>query len=264
MVSSRVKKKKARAAVRNKERQRKNTFVEVDEAPAKKAAAREAVPEEQEGRPADKPAKFVEARFAQVGQKLVNWARNWVVEYAGRTRMMPGGVTADSIPDGQLEYMFKGWDSQGNETAEFGFKGFYPLRDDQADVARIMERYLYKKAIEERKMGKAIARHERAAAKAEGGEVDETGGGDATPRRPRAPRGELDPRTGCTPGSDGHAFGEIMLRVKPGAVHRKDSVDEIAALLGQRMDKAKSKALAQSWYSTLKRKKPEIYGKLGE
>jgi len=202
-----------------------------------------------------KPGKYTDASTAKPGQKLVNWSRTTVVEFTGEIRHNPGNlrIGPDKIPGEDLEYMFKMWDDQGNDCVPMGFKPYYPLRDDAADVERIMERFRYKQNL--------LA--SRAGAKIKPAEIDEATG-QPVPRKQREskPRGELDPRTGCTPGSDGHSFGEIMLGVKPGENHRKESVEKICKVLGSRMDGPKSKALAQSWYSTLLRKKPEIYGKL--
>lgn len=265
MASSTLKKKKARAALRNEARHMANR-IETDAGTAEesKARAKPAAPAPDE-LDLGKPAKFVEARHAEVGYKLVNWNRRWVVEFTGEVRRKSTWLDLhpDSVPGEQVEYMFTGYDMLGNRTAAFGFAPYYPLRDDSTDVARIMERFLYKQALEERKMGKAAEKRAATREAGQDGEVDETGEPSA-PRRARAPRGELDPKTGCTPGSDGHKFGEIMLSVKAGADHRKESVAAITALLKERMDESKARALGQSWYSTLKRKKPEIYGKLGD
>lgn len=257
MTSNRAKKKKRAAVARNEAKKK----VAAMAPPAERTVATAGKAGKELDEKALGPAgKYVDARFAKVGQKLVNWSRTTVVEFTGKVRHNPGAFRsgADSIPGEDFEYMFNMWDDQGNTLAPMGFRPYYPLRDDAADVARIMERFLYKQALLERKMGKAAEKRN-----AQPEEIDEETGL-PIPRAPKAagkPRGETDARTGCTLGSDSHKFGEILLDTPEGADHRKQSVAAIAKLLSSRMDAPKAKALAQSWFSTLLRKRPDIYGK---
>lgn len=259
MTSTRAKKKKRAAVARNEAK--KKAAVMLNPAPQearKTASVKDAALVEAEA--LGKPARFVEARHAEVGQKLVTWNRRQIVEFTGDIQRKTCGIYSESIPGDTVEFMFKGWDMNGDETQPFAYAPFYPFRDDAADVARIMERFIYKKALLDRKMGKAAERREREAVQ----EIDETTGlpKPRPERKAGKPRGDLDPVTGVTAGSDGHTFGLIMLGIKPCGDHRKKAVEGICKVLAARMDAPKAKALAQSWYSTLLRKKPEIYGKL--
>ena len=252
MTSHRAKKKKRAAKLRNEAKRAVATMVNPTGAePAKKAAAKEL--DEKSLGPA---GRYLDARLAKPGQKLVNWSRTTVVEFTGKVRHNPGNFRTgvDAIPGEDFEYMFHMWDDQGNTLEPMGFRPYYPLRDDAADVARIMERFHYKQALLERKMGKAA---ERRAASVE---VGEDGQPIKKEKRQGKPRGEVDPVTGVTAGSDGHAFGLIMLGIKPCEDPRKLAVIEICKVLTARMDEKKAKALAQSWVSTLIRKRPDIYG----
>lgn len=255
MASNKVKKKRRAAAARNDAKKTVAKMAErAEAAPTKKTGGKEL--DEASLGPA---GKYMDARLAKPGQKLVNWSRTTVVEFTGEVRHNPGYIRTgmSSIPGEEFEYMFRMWDDQGNLLTTMGFKPYYPLRDDAADVARIMERFQYKQTILERKAGKSAEK--RAAAV----EIDEeTGQPIPRAKKEGKPRGELDPVTGVTPGSDGHTFGLIMLGITPGEGHRKEAVAAITKLLTQRMDEKKAKALAQSWVSTLLRKRPDIYGKL--
>lgn len=78
----------------------------------------------------------------------------------------------------------------------------------------------------------------------------------------KTPRGEVDARTGCSKGSQGYVLGTIMLDNKCGPATREKCV----ALMTEKLNKEygftdlkKAKALAQSWYSTLWTRKPQIY-----
>lgn len=214
------------------------------------------VVEEAEAAP-EKPARFLEARVAEVGKVYLNWSLDTAMRATGRMRRAPGG-------QGE-EVVFEGFDMHGN-LIEFPVKPHYPIRVDNAGVARVMERYNYKRAL----LDGRIARESRRVA-VSSGDVLEDGPGSrgraAAPGAPRKPRGQVDPRTRCQAGTDSQEFAVIMLdRVKPGKDHRAKSVELITEFLvkrGGREAKA-CRALAQSWYSTLVRKAPEVYGALSK
>ena len=80
----------------------------------------------------------------------------------------------------------------------------------------------------------------------------------------RKPRGEVDPRTGCSAGSQGHVLGTIMLDNKCSPFTREKCVTLMTEKLHKEYgftDLKKAKALAQSWYSTLWTRKPQFYRK---
>jgi hypothetical protein len=78
----------------------------------------------------------------------------------------------------------------------------------------------------------------------------------------KAPRGDVDARTGCSKGSQGYVLGTIMLDNKCGPATREKCVALMTEKLSKEFgftDLKKAKALAQSWYSTLWTRKPQIY-----
>lgn len=85
-------------------------------------------------------------------------------------------------------------------------------------------------------------------------------GPDGKPKE-RKSRGEVDPRTGCSAGSQGHVLGTIMLDNKCSPATRQECVRLMTECLVKEfgMDERKAKPLAQSWYSTLWTRKPQIY-----
>lgn len=89
----------------------------------------------------------------------------------------------------------------------------------------------------------------------------ETAAANGEPARPKAPRGAVDPRTGCSLGSQGHVLGTIMLDNKCGPATRPECVRLMTACLVKDygMEERKAKPLAQSWYSTLWTRKAQIY-----
>ena len=259
MSGNRQKKRQRSAKARN-EAIKKVALIEASAAAPKKRGGKEELMAQAEA--LGKPAKWIEARQAEFEKKYVLWSKREVVEFTGEIRRKTSGMYGESVQGDQIEYMFKTWGMSGDETQPFGYAPYYPLRDDTTEAARIMERFHYKLALLERRMG---VKSEARKAKAEvPQEIDETTG-EPIPRpvkKAGKPRGDMDEKTGVTVGSDGHTFGLIMLATPAGDEHRRTSIMKIVEVLKSRMDEKKAKGLAASWVSTLIRKRPDIYGKL--
>lgn len=205
-------------------------------------------------RSAERPrGAFIEARFAEEGRHYVNWSLHAVLEFTGQFREKR---SSDGTPP-VMEPMFRSYHDLGDLLEASPCAPHFPIRVDDEMAAAIMVKYegKRKRAQGPRQAPKMV--------EVEVEEVDETTGEKvkvtkmvAAPKKTGKPRGDKDPRTGCTLGSDAHAIGIIMLEIKPCKDHRVRAVDKIVKDLG------KPKALAQSWYSTHQKRKPEIYGKL--
>lgn len=80
----------------------------------------------------------------------------------------------------------------------------------------------------------------------------------------KKPRGEVDPISGCSAGSQGHVLGMIMIKNKCSITNRGICIAEMTACLEKDygLDNKKAKALASSWYSTLWIRKPQYYQKV--
>lgn len=76
-------------------------------------------------------------------------------------------------------------------------------------------------------------------------------------------RGSVDPRTGCSQGSQGHVLGTIMLDNKCSPSTREKCIMLMTEKLHKEFgfEEKKAKGLASSWYSTLYIRKPHIYKK---
>lgn len=187
-----------------------------------------------------KEPQFVSAAGAEKGGRYLNWSLMTVLEALGTSRSL-----------GPLqEYAFRGYADNGDVLEQHWLLEHYPLRIDPGAVERLMATHEGMKARfasrNSRTNGKVVA------------VVDEQTGEVVEKRikKESKPRAAMDPRTGCSPGTSAHAVGEVMLNEKPGPDHRKRCVDILIEKLHM------EKPLAQSWYSTHLRRKPEIYGKL--
>lgn len=188
-----------------------------------------------------KEPQFISAAGAEKGVKYLNWSLKTVLEALGTSRSL-----------GPLqEYAFRGYADNGDVLEQHWLLEFYPLRIEPIEVERLMITHEGMKARfasrTTRTSGKVVA------------VVDEKTGEVVEKRvkKESKPRAAMDPRTGCSPGTSAHSVGEVMLNEKPGPDHRKRCVEILIEKLHM------EKPLAQSWYSTHIRRKPEIYGKLG-
>jgi len=100
-------------------------------------------------------------------------------------------------------------------------------------------------------------------AKAKPVKRDEEGNVIARPVKEHKSRGDADPRTGCSQGTQGHVLGTIMLDNKCSPATRSKIMPLMQAVLVKDygFDEKKAKGLASSWYSTLWTRKPGIYQK---
>ena len=79
----------------------------------------------------------------------------------------------------------------------------------------------------------------------------------------KKPRGEVDPVSGCSTGSQGHVLGLLMLANKCSLTNRGVCITAMTACLMKDygLEEKKAKALSSSWYSTLWIRKPAFYQK---
>lgn len=176
---------------------------------------------------------YVAAYLAEPGKPYVNWQLTMTMVCTGKAKEVMGAT----------EYEFTCKHRDGDALMAWLPK-FYPLWDDLGHVGVVGQAH----------EAKAARMAGRTGAKAATVEDPVTGETRPIIKEARL-RASLDPRTGCTPGTSAHRAGTIMLDQKPGGDHRPRCIALMVKQLGM------EKPLAASWYSTLARRKPEIYAK---
>ena len=186
--------------------------------------------------------EMIQAAYAEIGTRYVSPDYNSVMELLSKETLDTGDMRAWKL-------RFKAYTNTGDQV-DVQTNGLAPLVIDQPSVDKIMEKYIAGVNIMAEKKGlKVKASMDKAT-----GKVVKTG--------ERKPSTNVDPKTGCRAGTTAQIIGSIMLRFKEGADHRAKAMPLILdTLKEQGFDDKKAKALASSWYVTLVKRKPEIYGK---
>lgn len=185
---------------------------------------------------------IIQAGYAEVGEKYVSHDYNNALELLSKD-------TRDSSDLRAWKLKFKAYSYTG-DIIEVNTNGLYPIIQDQESVDKLMEKYINGvNTMAEKHGSKVKAKLDKAT-----GKVMKTGG--------ERKHVELDPKTGCRPGTTAHIVGTIMLKFKEGSEHRSKCLPLIQKeLQDQGFDEKKAKSLAASWYSTLVLRKADIYGK---
>lgn len=185
---------------------------------------------------------IIQAGYAEVGEKYVSHDYNNALELLSKD-------TRDSSDLRAWKLKFKAYSYTG-DVIEVNTNGLYPIIQDQESVDKLMEKYINGvNTMAEKHGSKVKAKLDKAT-----GKVMKTGG--------ERKHVELDPKTGCRPGTTAHIVGTIMLKFKEGSEHRSKCLPLIQKeLQDQGFDEKKAKSLAASWYSTLVLRKADIYGK---
>ena len=185
---------------------------------------------------------IIQAGYAEVGEKYVSHDYNNALELLSKD-------TRDSSDLRAWKLKFKAYSYTG-DTIEVNTNGLYPIIQDPESVDKLMEKYINGvNTMAEKHGSKVKAKLDKAT-----GKVMKTGG--------ERKHVELDPKTGCRPGTTAHIVGTIMLKFKEGSEHRSKCLPLIQKeLQDQGFDEKKAKSLAASWYSTLVLRKADIYGK---
>lgn len=185
---------------------------------------------------------IIQAGYAEVGEKYVSHDYNNALELLSKD-------TRDSSDLRAWKLKFKAYSYTG-DTIEVSTNGLYPIIQDPESVNKLMEKYINGvNTMAEKHGSKVKAKLDKAT-----GKVTKTGG--------ERKHVEMDPKTGCRPGTTAQLVGTIMLKFKEGPEHRSKCLPLIQKeLQDQGFDEKKAKSLAASWYSTLVLRKADIYGK---
>lgn len=187
-------------------------------------------------------AELIQAGYAEIGSRYVSSDYNSVMELLSKDTQDTGDMRAWKLK-------FKAYFTHG-DLIEVNTNGLSPLVVDQKSVGKIMEKYIQGVNYMADKKGIKVK-----------ASMDKTTGKVVKTSERRAST-NVDPKTGCRAGTTAQIVGSIMLRFKEGAEHRSKVLPLIQKeLQDQGFDEKKSKALAASWYTTLVKRKPEIYGK---
>lgn len=198
------------------------------------------------------PGEFIQAAHAEIGELYLNFSGNNCVVITGKK-------TNESVDVRRWEVTYEAHvvdDDSRNGVREFNgvlpghtpllpYKNYISLGGDiMAKKIKVKVNGAGAKSVEIKKTvsGAKVKAGKALAAKAKEG---------------------IDPKIGSKPGTDAYEVGKIMLSFKPGADHRKKSMEKIVAFLEGtgRFDEKKAKTLGASWYSTLVNRKADIYGK---
>ena len=187
-------------------------------------------------------AELIQAGYAEIGSRYVSSDYNSVMELLHKDTQDTGDMRAWKLK-------FKAYTSHG-DLIEVNTNGLSPLVVDQKSVGEIMEKYIQGVNYMADKKGIKV----KASMDKTTGKVVKTG--------ERRASTNVDPKTGCRAGTTAQIVGSIMLRFKEGAEHRSKCLPLIQKeLQDQGFNEKKAKSLAASWYSTLVKRKADIYGK---
>lgn len=191
--------------------------------------------------PENRP-EIIQAAYAEIGTRYVSPDYNSVMELLSKETLDTGDIRAWKL-------RFRAYTNAGDQV-DVQTNGLAPLVIDTNSMDKIMEKYITGVNIMAEKKGlKVKASMDKAT-----GKVVKTG--------ERKASTNVDPKTGCRAGTTAQIIGNIMLRFKEGPDHRSKAMPLILdTLKEQGFDDKKAKALASSWYVTLVKRKPEIYGK---
>lgn len=182
--------------------------------------------------------KLLFAQEAEENKKYLNWTKQDILVRTGNIET-----------NGDLGFV--GY-SRNGDYLTLALKPYYPLRDDPEEVKSALIEYERGREILERKCG--------IREKAESPKINpETGQPIVKPKRSASTRRNVNSSTGYGEGTDGNRFCLVILKHGTSKEARKKCVNEIQQLLSDRFDEKKARALAQSWYSTVKRKRPDLW-----
>lgn len=182
--------------------------------------------------------KLMQCAYCEVGNTYVDHAYNAVLTCVKKDTKDTSDIRVWSVT-------FHGRTTNG-DCVEYTTQGISPVVDESTEVKdAILEKH-YKKNKQEmivmEQGKKKVVTKKAVAAKARAGR-------------------QMDPKTGCTPGTIAHDVGTIMLKVGTAPEKRGKCIEKITAfLLDSGTEEKKAKTLAASWYSTLKNRKAHIYG----
>lgn len=179
--------------------------------------------------PIDEFGTLIFARDCEMGVDYLNWSRMQVMQLVGVENK---------------EIVFTALCHNG-DVVKVPCKPYYPLVFQSAKVKELHTKHLVGKGVLQKlsvKMGVTIKRDEE---------------GNVVVKAPSKSRGNKDPKTGYGTGTDGNLFAHIILKHGVSKDVKKTVLKEIFDILIERFDEKKSKGLASSWYSTVKRKNPQ-------
>ena len=145
--------------------------------------------------PADR-VNIIQAGYAEVGEKYVSHDYNNALELLSKD-------TRDSSDLRAWKLKFKAYSYTG-DTIEVNTNGLYPIIQDPESVNKLMEKHINGvNTMAEKHGSKVKAKLDKAT-----GKVTKTGG--------ERKQVEMDPKTGCRPGTTAQLVGTIMLKFKEG------------------------------------------------
>lgn len=175
-----------------------------------------------------KPARLIRAFEAEAGVEYTDWRGRTVYKAVGPGR------------DGDIRVL--AWSEFGEPWQEHEVPANFPLLEDGEAVKRAKNKNERQRTAKTGFIQRSLS-----------GTAEKAKMGDGT----RRARGHADPRTGYGVGTTGHAVGEVLLR--HGCDRAKAWPDLVAMMEEQFGEPKKAKAMAHSWWSTLTRRKPELY-----